>query len=215
MIGKSAPTADLRPRERSSTTPTRRDAGRPHAGEKVLAAPGGRGGRGNWSFATSVNQAPDTVERGGEGVERRLGSSSSSSPASSSSACPTREIHPLSRIPGEAQSRTTPSPTLVARPGGCPTAREFSSWRTPPARSRERPGRGSGHRFLKHVERTEGQVHVLDAGQARPHRRGEPTIRAGGEVRRDSRPPEAPRLQQDGPHGARANAERPGGDGHP
>ena len=42
------------------------------AGETYVAAAGGRGGRGNLSFTSSVNQAPDTAEPGEPGIERRL-----------------------------------------------------------------------------------------------------------------------------------------------
>ena len=42
------------------------------AGETYLAAAGGRGGRGNLSFTSSMNQAPDNAEPGEPGIERRL-----------------------------------------------------------------------------------------------------------------------------------------------
>jgi GTP-binding protein len=41
-------------------------------GDETVAARGGRGGRGNASFATSTNQAPREFEQGGEGEERDL-----------------------------------------------------------------------------------------------------------------------------------------------
>lgn len=43
-----------------------------HAGERVLVAKGGRGGRGNAQFATSTNRAPRYHEEGREGQERHL-----------------------------------------------------------------------------------------------------------------------------------------------
>jgi GTPase len=43
-----------------------------HAGERVLVAKGGRGGRGNAQFATSTNRAPRHHEEGREGQERHL-----------------------------------------------------------------------------------------------------------------------------------------------
>src|SRR6185436_10465285 len=41
-------------------------------GDSVVAARGGRGGRGNLSFKTSVNRAPREAEPGGEGERRDL-----------------------------------------------------------------------------------------------------------------------------------------------
>ncbi len=42
------------------------------AGDEVVVAPGGRGGRGNARFATSNNQAPRIAEKGEPGVEKWL-----------------------------------------------------------------------------------------------------------------------------------------------
>ncbi|BDR59241.1 GTPase ObgE [Xylocopilactobacillus apicola] len=43
-----------------------------HAGQKVVVATGGRGGRGNIHFATSTHQAPEVAENGEPGQEREL-----------------------------------------------------------------------------------------------------------------------------------------------
>lgn len=40
-----------------------------HAGDEIVIAKGGRGGKGNAAFATSTNQAPRQYELGGEGEE--------------------------------------------------------------------------------------------------------------------------------------------------
>ena len=42
------------------------------AGERVVVARGGLGGRGNTRFATSTNQAPRIAQRGGRGEEAHL-----------------------------------------------------------------------------------------------------------------------------------------------
>ncbi len=138
------------------------------SGESYLAAAGGRGGRGNWSFTSSVNQAPDTAEPGEPGRERRLrlelklianigliglpNAGKSTLLSRISRARPKIADYPF----------TTLSPVL-----GVVSHRdeEFVVADLPGLIEGAHHGAGLGHRFLKHVERTEGLVHMLDAGQ--------------------------------------------------
>jgi len=137
-------------------------------GETYLAAKGGRGGRGNAAFTSSTNQAPDTAEPGEPGIERRLrlelkliariglvglpNAGKSTLISKISRAKPKIADYPF----------TTLSPVL-----GVVSHRddEFVVADLPGLIEGSHRGAGLGHRFLKHVERTEGLAHVIDAGQ--------------------------------------------------
>ncbi|MBI5420507.1 MAG: GTPase ObgE [Deltaproteobacteria bacterium] len=135
-------------------------------GETSVVARGGRGGRGNASFVSATNQAPDRADPGKPGEERRLrlelklianlgliglpNAGKSTLLSRISRAKPKIADYPF----------TTLSPVL-----GVVTHRdeEFVVADLPGLVEGAHKGAGLGHRFLKHVERTEGLIHVLDA----------------------------------------------------
>ncbi|HMM22784.1 MAG TPA: GTPase ObgE [Selenomonadales bacterium] len=137
------------------------------AGQELAVAQGGRGGRGNARFVTSVHRAPTFSERGEPGEERSLllelkvladvglvgypSVGKSSLIAKVSAARPEIAAYhftTLSPVLGVVSLREGQSFVMADIPGLIEGAHE---------------GKGLGHDFLRHVERTRMIIHVLDA----------------------------------------------------
>lgn len=136
------------------------------SGQIYVVARGGRGGRGNSRFATSVNRAPQVAENGDPGQERWLelelmlladvgligfpnvGKSTIISHVSAAKP-KIADYHFTTIDPnlGVVRMEEGKSFVLVDIPGLVEGASE---------------GTGLGHRFLRHVERTRFLLHVLD-----------------------------------------------------
>lgn len=135
-------------------------------GQEYIVAKGGRGGRGNAHFSTSANRAPTFAEKGEPGDERWI----------------TMELKVLADVgligyPSVGKSSilrkvsaakpevaayhfTTLSPILgVVRLDG---DRDFVLADIPGLIEGAGEGVGLGHEFLRHVERTNILIHVLD-----------------------------------------------------
>ena len=132
----------------------------------LLVARGGQGGRGNASFASSLQRAPRRAQGGLPGEERRLrlelklladvgligmpSTGKSTLISRISAARPKIAEYPFTTLVPNlgVVERDIKEPFVVADvPGLIPGAAE---------------GAGLGHRFLRHVERTRVLVHLLD-----------------------------------------------------
>ncbi|MCB9727566.1 MAG: GTPase ObgE [Deltaproteobacteria bacterium] len=141
------------------------------AGQRVVVATGGRGGRGNTFFASSTRQAPRHAQPGEAGDERSLNLSLKLVADIGLVGLPNAGKSTFIRAVSRSQAKvgaypfTTLVPNLgVARIDG----RELVVADIPGLVEGAHEGHGLGDRFLKHLERTRALVHLVSLSPDAP-----------------------------------------------